>query len=314
MKRIAVILGVAALAVAACGKKDKNKQQAATSPGEHKPTAPDQPKAKLPEPPRRRSITGFKTPESVLYDPDADVYLVSNINGDPFAADGNGFISRVRPDGSAEIWIDGSTKEVTLNAPKGTALLGDTLYVADIDTVRMFDRKTGAPKGDIAIKGALFLNDMAAGPDSVYVSDTGVKPGFAPGGADAIYQIKDGKATPVIKAKDLGGPNGILVDGDALWVVTFGSGEIYQVKGGKREGVVKPPKGQLDGVLRLDGGDLLVSSWEAKAVFRGPPGGPFVEAETGLESPADIGWDSKRKILMVPLFMKDTVELIPLAK
>src|SRR5207247_6632588 len=39
---------------------------------------------------------GFQTPESILYEPRSDVYLVSNINGDPTASDGNGFISRVR--------------------------------------------------------------------------------------------------------------------------------------------------------------------------------------------------------------------------
>ena len=38
---------------------------------------------------------GFATPESVLYDAQRDIYLVTNINGSPLAADGNGFISRV---------------------------------------------------------------------------------------------------------------------------------------------------------------------------------------------------------------------------
>ena len=42
---------------------------------------------------------GFATPESVLHDEAADVYLVSNINGEPLEEDGNGFISRLSPDG-----------------------------------------------------------------------------------------------------------------------------------------------------------------------------------------------------------------------
>src|SRR4051812_41735757 len=37
------------------------------------------------------STKGFQTPECVLYDPDGDRYLVSNINGKPTEADGNGF-------------------------------------------------------------------------------------------------------------------------------------------------------------------------------------------------------------------------------
>ena len=42
---------------------------------------------------------GFRTPESVLYDPKADLYLVANIHGDPSARDVNGFISRISPEG-----------------------------------------------------------------------------------------------------------------------------------------------------------------------------------------------------------------------
>src|SRR2546426_4066753 len=77
---------------------------------------------------------GFQTPESIFYEARSDIYLVSNINGDPTAADGNGFISRVAPDGRIlELkWIDGTRPGVRLNAPKGMAVAGDTLYVSDI--------------------------------------------------------------------------------------------------------------------------------------------------------------------------------------
>ena len=110
---------------------------------------------------------GLETPESVLWDEKADIYLVSNINGDPSAHDGNGFISRITPEGRMETlkWIDGATPGVRLNAPKGLAIVGDTLYVADIDTVRAFHRVTGQPLGARAVPGSTFLNDLAAGPD-----------------------------------------------------------------------------------------------------------------------------------------------------
>jgi hypothetical protein len=42
---------------------------------------------------------GFATPESVEYYAAEDVYLVTNINGSPFAVDDNGFISKISPDG-----------------------------------------------------------------------------------------------------------------------------------------------------------------------------------------------------------------------
>ena len=70
---------------------------------------------------------GFSVPESMLHDGVADVYLVSNINGSALEADGNGFISRVAPSGEVlELkWIDGEAEGVTLNGPKGMAIVGD---------------------------------------------------------------------------------------------------------------------------------------------------------------------------------------------
>src|SRR5687767_10209744 len=47
------------------------------------------------------SISGLSGPEAVRYDPDQDVYFVSNFNGEP-AADTNGFITRARADGTVE--------------------------------------------------------------------------------------------------------------------------------------------------------------------------------------------------------------------
>jgi hypothetical protein len=34
---------------------------------------------------------------------------------------------------------------VTLHAPRGMSIVGDTLWVADADAVRGFDRRSGAP-------------------------------------------------------------------------------------------------------------------------------------------------------------------------
>ena len=50
--------------------------------------------------------------------------------------------------------------------------MNGTLYVADLDTVRMFDAKTGAAKGEVKIPGATFLNDIATDGKVVYVSDS----------------------------------------------------------------------------------------------------------------------------------------------
>jgi sugar lactone lactonase YvrE len=257
---------------------------------------------------------GFQTPESVLYDADGDRYLVSNINGKPTDVDNNGYVSVLSPDGQVTTpkWIEGGKNKVKLDAPKGLAMTGGVLYVADITSVRMFDAKTGAPKGDVKIVGSTFLNDMAAGPDGkVYVSDSGLKAGASglePTGTDAVYVIEKGKAKPLAKSKELGGPNGLLVTDKGLVVVTFGSGEVYRLdEKGEKKDVSKPPKGGLDGVVPL-GDSLLVSSWEGSALYKGKLGGPFDLVLADQKAPADIGYDAKRGRVLVPHFMDDTVE------
>src|SRR5256886_12948793 len=86
----------------------------------------------------------------------------------------------VRPDGAVENlkFIEGGHNGVTLHAPKGLALLGDTLWVADIDVVRAFDARTGAPRDSVSLAtlGAVFLNDIAiAQTGALYITDSGIK-------------------------------------------------------------------------------------------------------------------------------------------
>lgn len=63
-----------------------------------------------------------------------------------------------------------------LNAPKGMAVQGDTLWVADIDVVRGFNRETGAPLRTITFPMPVtLLNDIAVAPDgTMYVTATGI--------------------------------------------------------------------------------------------------------------------------------------------
>jgi sugar lactone lactonase YvrE len=292
-------------------------QTAATMTTQATPTTPHvEPTAMQPAQPGKPVVTfkdDIKTPESVLYDDATDNYLVSNINGKPTDMDNNGFIMKLSADGKVveKKWIEGGAKAVTLNAPKGMAFMDDKLFVADIDTVRIFDRKTGAPAGEVKVPGATFLNDMTAAPDGthVLVSDTGVKKGGSePSGTDAVYSIdKNKKLTTIAKGKDLGQPNGLLATADKTWVVTMGTGELYSLDAhGKKADVQKLPKGMLDGIVGV-GGDLLISSWEGQVVYRGKPGGEFKVAVEDVKSPADIGYDTKRMRLLVPLFEKDEV-------
>lgn len=257
---------------------------------------------------------GFLTPESMLHDTAADVYLVSNINGSPLAHDGNGFITRLSPAGKvAQLkWIDGAAAGTELNAPKGSAIASDKLYIADIDAVRVFARVSGKQQASINVPGATFVNDLCAGDDGdIYASDMGVTTDFKPSGTDAIYRIDaTGKVHVVVKQTSLGQPNGLAFDASTLRVVTFGGGEVFALTLDQgRFDVRRPAKGRLDGVVFDDRGWLFVSSWEASGIYHGPPSGPFELAFGDLPSPADIGVDLSRKRLLIPLFNANKVVL-----
>lgn len=259
----------------------------------------------------------FATPESVFYDAASDRYLVSNINGKPDGVDDNGYISELSPDGSVKTpkLIAGGVNKVKLDAPKGLIIVGKELWVTDISVVRKFDLKTLAPKGDIALPGATFANDIALAPDGrVFVSDSSVKPGekgFEPQGGDQVLAIdKAGKVKVMAKAKELAGPNGLVIGPKGLLVNTLTSNEVFRLTdAGLREDIVKLPNGGLDGML-LVGDSLIVTSWGAGAIYRGKLGGTaFEPIVQNVKGPADIGYDTKRGRVLLPRFLDDVVEV-----
>jgi len=265
-------------------------------------------------------VEGFLTPESVLHDPVQDIYFVSNINGGPTAKDNNGFISRVRPDGAVENlkFIEGGHGGVTLNAPKGLAMRGDTLWVADIDMVRSFDAKTGAPRDSVSLAGlgAVFLNDIAiAQTGALYITDTGIRfddvGNMLHPGPDRIFRIgSDRQVTVAVRGDTLGRPNGITLDsvGKRFIVVQFGGRSVLAWKpGDKAPSVIAKGPGGFDGV-EIAGSRLLVSSWTDSTVSSYETG-QEVKVITGVPSPADIGYDANRKRVLIPVFSGNRVEI-----
>jgi sugar lactone lactonase YvrE len=262
---------------------------------------------------------GLLAAESALHDTTADVYLVSNVNGGPSNKDDNGFISRVTPEGKVENlkWIDGAAGDVTLNAPKGLAFRGNLLLVADIDTVRLFDRQTGKSAGEWPIQGATFLNGIDVAPDgSVYVTDTAITldGGQAkPQGNAAIYRFESNQKQPTILAQGaaLHGPNGIVATPEGAVFVTFLDNRILRVKGkdAAPETIATLPGGQLDGLARLSDGSYAVSSWAARGVYRVSANGQAKLVLTGLTSPAGLDVDEKRRRVIVPQLFENRVHI-----
>src|SRR2546427_7902380 len=206
------------------------------------------------------TVVGFLTPESVLDDSAQDIYFVSNINGGPLTKDNNGFISRLRPDGAIEVvkFIEGGGGGVALNAPKGLAVLGDTLWVADIDRLRAFNSRTGAAIDSVRLDslGAVFLNDIAIAPNgAIYVTDTGIRfddvGNVLHPGPDRVFRVgPDPKVTVAVRGDTLGWPNGITLDavGRRFIIVQYGGEAVVPGEpGASAPTLITPSAGRVAG-------------------------------------------------------------------
>lgn len=286
---------------------------------------PDAENALLMDPPvLAATISGFETPESVRYDPDQDVYFISNIVGSPSARDDNGFITRVHAESLAfplMRWVASGRNRVQLHAPKGMAIQGDTLWVTDIDQVRGFHRRSGDPVGsvDLAPSGAVFLNDLVVGPDgALYVTDSGLR--FEADGTTSspgpfrIFRIAGRTHSVALAGDTLANPNGIAwsADRNRFIIASFGGPSIFTWAPGESSPtlLVSGP-GSYDGVEVLADGRILVTSWADSSLYVLPAGEAAADGLrrviSGVDGPADIGWDEARQRVAIPLFSENRV-------
>jgi sugar lactone lactonase YvrE len=271
-----------------------------------------------------RNIAGFDGPESVRYDPQLDAFFVSNMKGAGSAKDNNGYITRIsasNPDSGA-VLAQGGVNGVTLDAPKGLAIHGDTLWAADITALRGFDRRTGAPLAtiDFTSLGAVQLNDIAVGPDgTLHVTDTGIimsPKGVIHTGPDRIFVVGPNQQITVeAEGFQLGRPNGITWDPVAKrWIVLsfdqFAGQVMVNPKGAAKPQLIRTRGGggQLDGVEVLSDGAVLFTSWADSSIHLLANGRdrPIIRE---VPVPADIGIDTKRNRLLLPLSMLGRVQL-----
>ena len=55
-----------------------------------------------------------------------------------------------------------------------------------------------------------------------------------------------------------------------------------------------------------------MSSWGGSALYLMAADGPYSTLAGGLDAPADLGFDSKRNRVLVPLFKKNGLVFVPL--
>ncbi|BCM16373.1 SMP-30/gluconolactonase/LRE family protein [Mesorhizobium sp. J8] len=256
--------------------------------------------------------SGFEQPESALVDAAHNRIVVSNIVGNPGAADGNGYLSLLSMDGKmiARHWVDG------MDAPKGMAISGGRLYAADITKVRVVDLASGRLVETIEVPGAVFLNDMTQDSSGkVYVSDML---------ADTIYRIDGDRPEPFVKDALLASPNGVFADGDRLIVASWGKGinktDFSTAKPGGLLSVdlatkkVTPLPGaqefaDLDGVIAI-GDTIYATAYMTGTLYSYKPGDAPTTIAQLKPGSADIGTDGKH--IFVPLMGEGEVAALTL--
>lgn len=271
---------------------------------------PDSPAAPL------RTITGFSAPESVAI-AGAQRY-VSNIGTtlDPMAKDGDGFLSELDASGA----IVQLRAFAPLDAPKGMAVIGNALYVADIDRVVGFDRATHAKifEAVAPAAGARLLNDLAVESDGALLVTDSLQ--------GALYRLSIGDRAFATLATGLPGANGVVVssDGARAFVVALGAdfagGDIYGVE--LRTGALQrlgTAHGVFDGVAITNSGELAISDWHT--VDHPVPGTIALYRADGalsrtlalpedMHGPADFAYDPSQDQLWIPRSLDGSVSII----
>ena len=204
------------------------------------------------------TIEGFSSPESTIVNK-SDLY-VSNVGKElkPTQKDGDGFISKLDINGKIKElhFIDG------LDAPKGMGIVGNTLFVADINTLRGFDLSTKKEVFNVVFEGVNFLNDITVKDSNtlfIGASDT-----------SAIYEVNISNKS-YKKLMDFTVTNGLFYEDGILYAAQLGSttqnmfdgkGKLYKIdlKDNNKLTQLGNFEGVLDGVTKV-GNKVYVSDW-----------------------------------------------------
>lgn len=242
------------------------------------------------------SDTLLRTPESVLYDHERDIIYVSNINMNPWEKDGNGFLSRMDLEGHILDlqWVTG------LSAPKGMGILGNALFVADIDEVVEIDIESGQIKNRYQVAGAPTLNDITVGNGAVYISGSD---------SNKVFEWRDGQITTLLEG-DFGRPNGLFYEPDRLLMLTSNSSVLRSFDLKTKESIVLVDSlGRGDGIVPAGNGNYLASSWSGELFYitSGWERIQLLDTREKEINAADIDYIIDRKLLLVPTFFDNRV-------
>lgn len=225
-------------------------------------------------------------PESALLT--KDVIYTSLIDGEPWTADGKGGIAKVGKDGKIikADWITG------LNAPKGMAIIGDLLYVADLNELVVIGISKGKIEYKIKVPGAVGLNDVTADKNGVvWVTDT--QKGL-------VFKVKGKEAALFLK--NIPEVNGIKAIGDKLYIL--GGKAMYVTDASKKLTTIVALEQGGDGIEPVGNGDFIVTAWAGYMYYVNTNKNTkelLLDTHT-VKNTADIGFDPATRIIYVPTF------------
>jgi len=256
----------------------------------------------------QQKVSGLKMPESVIQAQDGRIF-VSEIN--EFGKDGDGQISVIDKSGKLSIFATG------MDDPKGMAIIGDNLYVADKNRILKVNAD-GNWQVFVAAEAfpsiPQFHNDLERDLQGnyLYVSDSG---DLEKGGA--IYRISlDGQVETVIdhtRDARILAPNGLLMDdsGDVLLFVDFSSGILYSynmktdVLTDLAEGL-----GGADGLVHHPNNLMFVSDWKNGKVYS-VLHDEVKLVKDGFQAAADIALTTDGKYILVPDMKAGELHWVP---
>lgn len=268
-----------------------------------------------------KTATGFGHTESVAYDPKEKVLYTSDFGEalKPADKDGKGKITKVSLEG--KIIEDGflPAKGQVLNKPKGIWIIGNHLWVTDIDSVWEFDLKTKEGK-KLDLPGIEFANDPTVMGNTLYVSDNRSDQLFSVQPADFLKLKTAPKITVVFKGKGVF-PNGLYPGKNgSLIMVGFEAKDkpqgIYEMAPGKDPKLISDKIGMLDGLYRMKNGDLLATDWISGTMFQWNKKMGKKDLAKGFKGPADLCAipNAKGLLVIVPDLVKGELRFVQLGK